>query len=458
MKTVSDRVAEFATTLRYEEIPSEVVERARLHLLDAVGIGLAATREPYADALTALVREWGGSPQATLWRFGDRLPAAHAALANGAYVHGLDFDDTHSESIVHMSAVVVPTAIAVGEAVGASGKDVLAAMVVGYEVAARVGAAAPGAFHERGYHATPLCGAFAAAAIAARMWGLDAAGTANALGTVGSQAAGLQEFLNDGSWVKRLHPGWAAHSGIAAAQLARHGFLGPRRVFEGNFGFYATHLFGAEVDAERVAADLGERWETLENSFKPYPCCHFSHASMDAARELVREHALSPEQIEEIEAIVPEQVVPIICEPVDHKRRPNTPYAALFSLPYSIALCVVRGDATLDDFDEGALGDPAVLAMAAKVRHRGVSSDRFPRYFHGAVRMRLTDGRELTREEPVNRGHPERPLTREEVEAKFRANAARVLGPAQVDGVVEAAMGLGVGSGLSDLVGALVAR
>jgi len=172
METLSDRLARFAAGLRYEDIPAQVIEKAKLHLLDALGIGLAATREPYAAGVAALVRDWGGSPQATLWRWGDRLPAAHAALANGSFVHGLDFDDTHTDSITHVSACVVPTALAVGEAVRASGREILAAMVAGFEVIARVGGAAPGGFHARGFHATPICGAFGAAAVAGRLLGL----------------------------------------------------------------------------------------------------------------------------------------------------------------------------------------------------------------------------------------------------------------------------------------------
>ena len=455
METLSDRLARFAAGLRFEDIPSQVAGKAKLHLLDALGIGLAAQREPYARAITALVREWGGSPQAALWGREDHLPAAHAALANGSYVHGLDFDDTHTGSITHVSACVVPSALAAGEAAGAAGKEILAAMVVGYEVTARVGGAAPGGFHAKGYHATPICGAFGAAAAAGRLLGLDAGQIANALGTVGSQASGIQEFLDDGSWAKRLHPGWAAHAGITAAQLARHGFLGPRKVFEGRFGLYATHLKEPAFDAEALAGGLGERWETLRISFKPYPCCHFNHAAMDAARKLVQELGARPGEIEEIEAIVPEPGLHITGEPIEHKRRPNTPYAALFSLPYCVAVSVLRGRAALEDFEEDQLGDPAILALAAKVRCTGVASARFPQYLHGAARVRLTGGRTAEREEPVNWGNPENPMRREDVEAKFRRNASRALPPEKIEAAVGAVMGLDRAPDASALVAVL---
>ncbi len=456
METMSDKLAHFAAHLSWEDVPGQVLERARHHLLDALGIGLAATREPYADAVRNTARDWGGHPQATVWRHGDKLPTAHAAMVNGSYVHGLDFDDTHTDSITHMSACVVPTALAAGEAAGASGREILAAMVAGYEVIARVGGAVPGAFHAAGYHPTPICGAFGAAAVVGNLMRQSPEVLAHAFGVCGSQAAGIQEFLDDGSWVKRFHPGWASHAGVTAAQMAGHGFLGPRKVFEGRFGLYATHLSDPSYDPEILAGGLGERWETLRISFKPYPCCHFSHATMDAAKNLVREAGIAPEEIVEVETITPEPILPIVCEPIEHKRRPNTPYGALFSLPYCLAVNVVRGETTLDDFEEERLGDARVLELAGKVRCTGVDSERFPRYLHGGVKIVLDDGRVLTREEPINWGNPENPMEWEDVEAKFRANALRVLPESGVDAAVEAVLGFEEAPDASALVRACV--
>ncbi len=457
METMSDKLARFAANLSYEDIPERVIEKAKRHLLDALGIGLAATREPYADAVMKTARDWGGRPQATVWRHGDRLPAAHAAMVNASCVHGLDFDDTHTDSITHVSACVAPTALAAGEAAGASGRDILTAMVAGYEVIARIGGAAPGAFHAGGYHATPICGVFGAAAVMGRLMGRTPEVIAHAFGVCGSQAAGIQEFLDDGSWVKRFHPGWASHAGITAAQLAGHGFLGPRKVLEGRFGLYATHLRDAAYDPEILAGGLGERWETLRISFKPYPCCHFNHAAMDAARNLAREAGISPDEIEEVETITPEQILHIVCEPIGHKRRPNTPYAALFSLPYCLAVNVVRGGTTIDDFEEERLNDARVLALAEKVRCSGMASDRFPKYLHGGVRMTLADGRVLSREEPVNWGNPENPMEWKDIEAKFRGNARRVLPESGVDAAVAAVLAFEAAPDASALMSACVA-
>jgi 2-methylcitrate dehydratase PrpD len=221
---------------------------------------------------------------------GDVLPLTSAVLANASFVHGLDFDDTHTESITHASACVVPAALAAGEKQHADGKSVLTAAVAGYETMTRIGLASPGGFHKHGYHATPICGTFAAGVIAGKLMGLSKEALTNLLGICGSQAAGLQAFLDDGSWTKRLHAGWAAHSGVVAAQLALRGFIGPKTVIEGRYGLLASHFGPGEFDSERILHNLGEVWESNRISLKPYPVCHFSHASMDSARALVKEH------------------------------------------------------------------------------------------------------------------------------------------------------------------------
>lgn len=454
MDTMSDTLSAFTADLRYEDIPSQVIKKVKLHILDALGIGLASTEEPYAKGILSVAREWGGTPQASLLRYGDKLPAAHAAMVNGSLIHGLDFDDTHTGSITHVSACVVPPAIAVGETTGADGKEMLSAMVAGYEIITRVGGAMKGGFHAKGYHATPICGTFGAVAVAGRLWGHGPDVIANALGTAGSQASGIQEFLDDGSWAKRFHPGWACHAGITAAQLAGHGYLGPRKVFEGRFGLYATHVQDRKYNSEALVGGLGEHWETLNISFKPYPCCHFSHAAMDAAKNLILEAKIHLEEIETLEAIIPEPIAHIVCEPLEQKINPKTPYAALFSLPYCMSLNAVNGNVTLADFDEKNLGDPEVLALAKKFTYTAVDSNRFPKYLHGGVRIKLTDGRTLVREEPVNWGNPENPMKQTDLEEKFRGNAGRALPPEKIQGVINAVMDLDNGGDAAEVAAA----
>lgn len=438
MATQAEKLAQFAEALKFEDIPVEVVARVKLHLLDILGIGLAAAPQEYARQIVETVRAWGGVPHSTVLYYGDRLPAPSAVLANGSFTHGLDFDDTHAESITHASTCVVPPALAVGESVHADGKALLTAVVAGYEVITRLGAAASGQFHHHGYHATPICGAFAAGIVAGKLMGLTADALTNTLGICGSQAAGLQAFLDDGSWTKRLHPGWAAHGGIVAAQLASRGFRAPATVLEGRFGLYATHVGSTAFDASRLTRGLGQEWEAARIAFKPYPVCHFSHASMDAALHLQQQHRIDPHDIVAGEVLVPQAIVPVVCEPLADKQVPMSTYGALFSLPFCVASNLLYGHARLDSFSDTALRDRKVLDTAAKIGYCVEPWPEFPRTFPGGVRLRLCDGRTLERREAVNRGHPDNPMHADEVCDKFRDNARRVLPSARLDAIIAA--------------------
>jgi 2-methylcitrate dehydratase PrpD len=297
--------------------------------------------------------------------------------------------------------------------------------VAGYETITRIGMAASGAFHDRGWHATAVCGPFAAALAAGRCAGLDAAKLTAALGIAGSCASGVMEFLEDGSAVKRLHPGWAGHAGAVAATLAGGGFTGPATIFEGRFGFYST-LVGKAPDLDPFET-LGRRWETLAVAFKPYPCCHLSHAYLDGALELRSTHAIDAAAIEAIECGVPAGEVPIICEPAAGKRRPRTTYEAQFSLPFSVAAAFVDGRVGIDTFSASRLADARILALAARVGYTIDRDSRFPAAFPGRVQVRLEDGRVL--EARLEDG---RPPGRQAIIDKYRANAGPALAPARL--------------------------
>jgi 2-methylcitrate dehydratase PrpD len=342
-------------------------------------------------------------------------------------MHALDFDDTHEVTLIHSSVVVAATVLAVGEATGAAGAEVLAAAIGGYEISARVGLAAPGELHLKGFHPTSVCGVFAAAAAAARLRGLSAGQTANALGIAGSQASGLMEYLADGSQTKPLHAGWAAHAGIIAAALAAHGASGPASVLEGRFGLLASHL--GEFDEAALTAELGSRWETRLIAFKAYPCCHLSHAVLDA----VRESGLRPEGVEEIVAEVAGEVaIGLVLEPAERKLRPATPYEAKFSLPYCVAALLVRGELGLDAFTEEAIADERVLELAARVSYELVDFGAGGSDVSGGVRARA-GGRGYEARVLRPRGTPSNPMSEEEVRAKFLRNAALALPGAEAE-------------------------
>jgi 2-methylcitrate dehydratase PrpD len=440
--TAAERLAAFTSTLTMDAIPDEVRDAAKLHLLDTLGTGLAAHGLDVADYARAAVVEPGVTGPATAVGVDGGLPAADAALANGTIFHALDFDDTHSGAVAHVSVAVVPAALAVAEEQGSSGADLLVALTAGNEVVIRLGMVAGAGFHVRGFHPTAVCGVFGAAAAASRLRGLDATATTNALGIAGSMASGLLEFLSDGSATKRLHPGWAAHAGIIASRLAAHGATGPATVLEGRFGFYTAYLDRTDVDLAASLDDLGERWETPNIAFKPYPACHYIHASLDALRELHEADPIEPEDVESIVALTTEAGVALVLEPLQAKHRPRSEYESKFSLPYSLASLLVRGSVDVSTYTDEAITDAAVLDVASRVSYEVKEYATFPKAFPGGVRVTLRDGAVRENELAYQRGGPDNPMTADEVAEKFRTNAGLALSPDSVSRLESAVMSI----------------
>jgi 2-methylcitrate dehydratase PrpD len=409
-------IANFVTALSPSAVPRDVRHAVKRHLLDSFGVALAASGIDAAAPVVDAVKAWSGTREAGVIGSDAIVPAPAAALANGALIHGLDYDDTHVESVVHVSSVVVPAAFAVAQEAGASGSALITACAIGYEVAARIGAAAAGRIHARGIDATGIVGPFAAAVVAGRLWGLRADEIADALGIAGSQAPGPNAAAEDGSGSGRVQPGWASHGGVIAADLARRGFTGPHAVFE---GFFGASLPDEHVDGGRLVRGLGYEWETMRIAIKPYPASHFVHAYMDAARAA----KVRAGDVEEVLCSVAAPVVGIVCEPRTAKIAPESAYAARLSLPYAVAAVLVGGRDGLELFDDEARADSRVLALAERVRYTVDGTLPFPATYGGRITLVRRDGREIHVEELVNRGHPDRPLSDEEVRAKFLANA-----------------------------------
>ena len=454
--TISNRLAQFATGLRYEDIPAAVIERAKLHVLDCIGIGLASSGFDFGQrTINALVGLAGDGPYPVLGTpLG--LPLRDALLANGTLIHGLDFDDTHSGGVIHASASAVPVMLGIGQRERASGREALAAYLVGVETSSRIGQAAKNGFHLRGFHPTGLVGAFGATLAAGRLSGMNPTQLAHAQGIVLSMASGSLEFLEDGAWTKRMHPGWAASSAATACALARSGFVGPKRAYEGRFGLFNAYV-GAQhpADPALCIAALGETWEMMNVAMKPYPACHFNHAFADAALELHRKHAFALDDIASITARIGAGQTQVVCEPQASKRRPKNAYDAQFSVHYVIATALVRGCFTLTELEEEALADPRVLALTQKTSYEIDPDSAFPRYYSGEVALRLKDGRELRHREAQNRGSDARPLAAEEIVAKFHGNAGRVTGRPRAERVVEAVLALDRAPSLDALLAAV---
>ncbi|WAP54570.1 MmgE/PrpD family protein [Streptomyces sp. S465] len=450
---IAYRMGRFAAGLTLESIPEEVVERARYLLLDAVGLAFVSADRDFVETAAAAVGPGSAAGAAAggncpvLGR-PERLEPRDAAVLNGVLIHGLDFDDTHIASVTHVTASALPAALAAAVQADRGGDELLAAYVLGIEVAARVGLGGAGHFHDSGFHPTPVAGAFGAATVAAKLAGLGPAGIATAQGIVGSMAAGLLEFLEDGAWTKRLHPGWAAMCGLTAASFARAGWSGPPAVYEGRFGLYNTHLQTPERTArpEAVTEGLGEVWELSRTAVKPYASCHFTHPFIDTAL-LLRRQGADPARITRVTAGIHPVPGKVIAEPLAAKRTPRSEYDAKFSLPFTVAAALVRDRFGLAELSTPARESEEILALAGRVDVTDDPESAFPNAYSGVLSIELDNGQVLTHREQVNRGHETRPLTNADITAKFRANmAARSDADEAVTARVEAAV-LGLGRG-----------
>jgi len=435
--SISEQIARFASNFDGKSIPPDVRERARLLMLDAIGIALASHGYEFSKRAYAAISELDSGGRSAVVGMGNGMDLRNAVLMNGILIHGLDFDDTHSRGVIHATASILPTVLAVAAKQKRSGEDMVSAYVLGMEIATRLGAVALGGFHQVGFHPTGLIGAFGCTVAAGWLLGLDARQYVDGQGLALSMGAGSLEFLNDGAWNKRMHPGWAGVSGITAATLGRHGYTGTRFAYEGRFGLFESHLGqGSSYDIGLATKDLGSVWETSNVSVKPLPACHFTHASIDAA---IRLHAqgLRPEHIKRVRVLVAQEVVKTVCEPQDAKRRPANSYEAQFSIPYLVGTALARGQLTLDHIEADALSDPQVLEIAARTDYELDPQSGFPKYYSGEVIVELTDGRVIREREAVNRGSVDRPLTADDIIAKYRQNAVRQIDRAQAGRIEE---------------------
>jgi 2-methylcitrate dehydratase PrpD len=423
---ISEQLAQFTAGLSLTKVPQEVRLRAKHLVLDAIGCAFAAREEPFAARIAGSVARLAGAGARGVIGMKHRLPPRDAALVNGMLMHGLDYDDTHAAGVIHLTVSTFPAALAAGAQGDASGAELLTAYIAGVEVGARLASVAKGGFHQVGFHPTGVVGAFASSLAAGRLMGLSRERLTGAQGIALSLASGNLQFLEDGSWTKRIHPGWAAACGITAAALAADDFPAPREAYEGRFGLYRSHLPPAELaaaDLSLATAGLGRVWEIDNVAVKPFPACHFVHACADAAIALHRE-GLDAERVRSVRALVPDGVVKAVCEPVAAKRRPKNDYDAKFSIPYAVASGLARGRLGLAELLPQAFAEPRIERLMDKVDYAIDPQSTFPRHYSGEVVVTLDDGRTVRQRVAVNRGNPERPLANAEIEAKFFENCA----------------------------------
>jgi 2-methylcitrate dehydratase PrpD len=436
--SLSGRMAQFAHGLRLDAIPAPVQHLARLHLADAIGVGLAASRVPaHRKFLQQLRSEAAGGSSgdgpATVFGFAGGVAPPLAALLNGTSIHSLEYDDTHMASIVHGSSVIVPAVLAAAEANELDVDDVLRLVVAGWETLVRLGEASPGAFQRRGFQVTSVGGVIVAALLASVARGASLAQTTAAMGIAGSQAGGIFEFLSNGSNVKALHPGWAAHAGLWAAACAQAGMSGPETVLEGRFGLFNTYaadeLAGGRLDHALHA--LGGEWKLLDAAFKFYPCCHYIHPYLECTQALLAQlpPASQGSRVNSIASVhcrVAPGAATVVCEPWQAKQQPRSGNEAKYSLPYCIARVLLGRPVDVPSMTAPGVDDDAV-ALAARIDWTPRTDSRFPECFDADVEFVLTDGTRLHHAVPQVLGSPQRPASDAAIKAKFMGNASMAL-------------------------------
>lgn len=432
------QLAIYMAALRFDDLPEAVRIHSRCLTMDAVGCGLVGSTTEELQRIRRSVKAMsGGSGEASLWGTDERAALPLSVLANSVAVHTREIDDF--SLAYHAGSVVVPAAVGVAAAVGATGKELLTAVAAGYEASFRIaqGGAAEGIpgflpFKKKGWHSTSLFGPFGAAVAAAKLLKLDADGMTSAIGIAGSTAAGTWAFIDEGNTVKRVHPGLAAKSGVVAAFLAREGITGPGGLLEADWGgFYRTYLQGEPYYPDHVIGRLGSDWQILHAGFKPYASCRRIHSPLDALFVVMQKHGLKPEQVKSITVNGNE-----IHERQLSRFPVNTVLEAQFSLPYTLAAALVTGSAGLDQYTLAAIKRAEIAPLAERVtvrRDPSIAETGEPR-----LEFALNDGRILIETVHVPKGHPKNPLTLEELTTKFRTNAGLVLPGEKVAGLTDA--------------------
>lgn len=415
--TIAEQLAAFTELLDGKALPDDVQRMTRWCLLDWFGSAVAGAKAKPTAILLDVARELGGRPEATLLPDGSKTSAPLAAMVNAGASHVVEMDDLHMQAVFHPGATIIPAALAVAEREGASGADLLTAIVAGYEVGIRLGEAA-GQRHYDYWHTTGTCGTFAAAAAAGKLLGLDRVRLAAAFGSAGTQAAGLWEFLVDGAMSKQLHPAKAAHDGILSALLAERGFTGATRIFEGEKGFLRAMAEGG--DPTRLTEGLGGGTFRIQGtSFKAHAACYHIHSSIDAALLLRERHRPDPKSIRSVTVRLYGAAHRLL-EPV----KPTSPYAAKFSVPYCVAMALLHGGVGPDAFTETRLADEAVQALLGKVRlaHDPALDAAYPERWPAIVALETAAGTDTIRVD-IPRGDPKNPMSEVDLLTKFNALA-----------------------------------
>jgi 2-methylcitrate dehydratase PrpD len=429
-RTLAEVFCDFAMEQKYDLLPDAVKYFSKFFVLDHIGCVLGGSRLTSSRIMLDVIKGIGGNKQATILGHNLKTSMPNAALVNATMGHGLEMDDDHRVACMHPGVPVIPAAMAVSEALGKDGKTFLRGVVLGLEAMIRIGEAFLGASYKQGFHPTGTCGVFGATVAATNIMGLNREKTINAIGIAGSQAAGLREARAQGTWGKRFQAGHPSMAGVLSALMARKGFTGPASIFEGGDGFLRAYSYQNQFNGNRIVDGLGKKWEMLDTSIKVHACCRFAAPIIDCTLEIVRKNEIAVDSIQEIMASSSTIIVDAITKPEERKIRPQTIVDAQFSLPYCVAVAVRRKKAFVEEFTEESIKDPKTLEIIPKIKWKIDPEDdrNYPKFYSATVSMKMKDGREFKAHLDYPKGDPENPVSKEELEDKFRSLAGKIIG------------------------------
>tara|TARA_E500000075_G_scaffold18209_1_gene14902 strand:+ start:1052 stop:2401 length:1350 start_codon:yes stop_codon:yes gene_type:complete len=416
--TIAEEFSSWSKTLSVKDIPEKTQSTLKFLLKDICGIILSARNENYVKSL---VETYKGSGNLVSLGHSERFDLFSSAIIAGTAAHGEDFDDTFEGNPMHVGATMIPAMLSAAQKFNLNGDQILKGLTIGSELICRLALVAPTAMHKQSFHPTAVCGTFGVAAGLSSVLDLTEKQMVSALGIAGSFTSGIIEYLAEGSWTKRVHPGWSANSGMNAALIAKSGFYGPRTVFEGEHGFFeAFALKEIERDYSHLTDGLGNRWENQNLAFKPFACGTMAQPFVDCAIK-IRKKIKNLNNISSITAKVGEGTVHRLWEPLKEKKKPSTPYSAKFSVPYCVAVGFIRGDAGLNEFNEKSINDKEILNLASKVNYEIDPNNEYPKNYTGTLICKTSEN-EFTEHQPCFRGGIKEPLTKDDIDKKYNAN------------------------------------
>jgi 2-methylcitrate dehydratase PrpD len=447
MDTISHKLAQFVTQMKFDDLSGDQVSKIKAYFMDWLGSAYAGQTQRPIKIMLDVVHTLGGKPESTLIPDNAKTMSLLAALVNGASSHMVEMDDLHRESIFHPAAPIMPAVFAAAERKRASGRDLIVAIAAGYEVGIRI-ATAVGQNHYNHWHTTSTCGTFGAAAGSAKILGLDDDQVVWALGSAGTQASGLWEFLVESAMSKQLHPGKSALNGLLSALLAQKGFTGARKILEGEKGFFRAT--SSDFDEEKCLAELGQKFLFERNSLKYYASCGHTHSAIESVLQATQANPMKVEDVERVEVSVYQAALDLLGDV-----EPTTPYVAKFSLPFCVATALRYGHVNTGDFIEARLEDHDLLELMERINIRNDPqlSMQYPAKWPAWVEITTRGGKSLKGSSDYPKGDPENPLGEEDGIEKFRELTKGLLSESNAEAIVERVMRLEDLADVNNLLG-----